>query len=273
MAMKKSASGKKTAKKPAQNTQRRAVSQQPRTGAPLRPSSENGASAKRVAPAPKGTKKPAAKKTALKKPAQNAPKASQPTAAPQPAAPAKKQKRSFTLFERSPMTAAAKKQTSAAMKKRGGKGSKRGSRGGNYSLYYILAAIVLVIVFIILANTVLFDCTAVVVEGNTTYSAEDITRISGIALGDNLLKADLEAAEQSIVTTFPYIDMAEVKRTSPTKVKIVVTEAEKWFCMRYGSRSYIVSRRGKIVEQGVDAALPVVIGYEAASPVKNAHPL
>ena len=95
-------------------------------------------------------------------------------------------------------------------KKGGTIGRKRGSRGGNYSLYYFFGAVVLVIVFIVLANTVLFDCTSIEVEGNLTYTSEDIAAISGIKRGDNLLKVDFEAAEQSIVSTFPYIDMADV---------------------------------------------------------------
>ncbi|MBE6901663.1 MAG: FtsQ-type POTRA domain-containing protein [Ruminococcaceae bacterium] len=247
---KKKAAPKKGVKKPVQNVQRRPV-QQSAQSAPA-----NSAAKRPAGIQPKKAAKPAAKKPVARRTKQK-----------QPSAPKQEAQQSRTpLLQRSPMTSAAKKQTTAAMKKRGKKKAKRGSRGGNYSLYYIFAAVVLIIVFIILANTVLFDCTAIEVEGNTTYDSEKIAEISGISLGDNLMKADLEAAEQSIVTTFPYIDMAEVKRVSPTKIKITITEAEKWYCMRYGSRSYIISRRGKIVEQGVDASLPVVIGYEPSSP-------
>lgn len=165
-----------------------------------------------------------------------------------------------------PMTKGQKKAFNRAVKSRTKTGKKRGSRGGNYSLYYAFAAVVAVIVLVILANTVLFDCAAIVVEGNTAYTSEDISAASGISIGDNLLKADLEGAEQSIIAAFPYIDMAEVKRTSPTKVKITVTEAEKWYCVRHGSNVYVVSRRGKLVEQGNDPSLPVVIGFEALEP-------
>ncbi|MGN0686636.1 MAG: cell division protein FtsQ/DivIB [Oscillospiraceae bacterium] len=166
-----------------------------------------------------------------------------------------------------PLSEREKKQSSAAMKKRSApKKSRRGSRGGNYSLYYILGAVVLVIVFVILANTVLFDCTVITVEGNASYASEEIAAASGIKKGDNLLKADLTAAGQNIVSAFPYIDIAEVKRTSPTRVTIKVTEAEKMYCMRYGTRSYIISRRGKVLEQGTDPAIPVVLGFEAQSP-------
>ena len=207
-----------------------------------------------------GAAKPAPKKTKPAKKTKPVKRMRKPEAAAQQSAVPKSKPEARLV------TKGQKKAYDRAVRNKSAKGKKRGSRGGNYSLYYIFAAVVLVIVFIVLANTVLFDCSSIEVEGNTAYTAERISEMSGISIGDNLLRADLEKAEQNIIAAFPYIDMAEISRTSPTKIKITVTEAEKWFCMRYGSNTYVVSRRGKIVEQGVDDSLPVVIGYEALEP-------
>lgn len=218
-------------------------------------------------PAQPAAKKPAAKKpkiSAAKKPAQKK------DAKPQQSAPKPVQQNAPKSVQQSkPKSTVSKKQKKEfdrAVRSRTTIGKKRGSRGGNYSLYYLFAAFILVIVLVILANTVLFDCSAIEVEGSVTYAAENVSTASGIKLGDNLLRADLDEAEQKIVAAFPYIDMAEISRISPTKIKIVVTEAEKWYCVRYGSNVYTISRRGKILEQENYPALPVIIGFDANSP-------
>ena len=144
------------------------------------------------------------------------------------------------------------------------KGRKRGSRGGNYIMYYILAAIIVVIVLIILSNTVLFNCSSIEVEGNSRYTAEQIIAPSGLELGQNLLHIDCDAAEQRISAALTYIDMTEVKRVFPTKIKIVVQEAEKWYQVSANGVTASVSRMGRIVELGVDTSLPMVTGYDPA---------
>lgn len=139
------------------------------------------------------------------------------------------------------------------------------ARGGNYILYYLLAAAVIIIVFIILANTMLFNCSRIDVEGSVRYTPEQITEVSGLKLGDNLLHIDEKAAEERIVGSLAYIDIADVSRSFPTGIKITVTEAEKWFCVSQEGKTVCVSRGGKIIEEGKTAGLPVVKGFEAES--------
>ncbi len=147
---------------------------------------------------------------------------------------------------------------------------KRGSRGGNYSLYYIFAGIVAVIVFAVLAKTVLFNCGSVVVYENQRYTSEQIIEKSGIVLGKSLLDIDTDKARQNIIGSLAYIDDAEVKKSYPTRIEITVKEAERWYTVKQGNRPYIVSRMGKIVDEAVDSSLPVVIGYEALEPAVGA---
>ncbi len=151
----------------------------------------------------------------------------------------------------------------AVNKNRSRQKKKRGSRGGNYALYYIFAGTVAVIVFAILAKTVLFDCSSIVVEGNARYTAEEIIQKSGIKTGTSLLDINTEAATNGIVGSLAYIDSAQVRKSYPTKIEITVQEAERWFIVQDGSHSYIVSRMGKIIDEAADSSLPVVFGYEA----------
>lgn len=165
-----------------------------------------------------------------------------------------------------PISGEQRKAYNKAVRNRSQKSRKRGSRGGNYIFYYLLIGILLVLIFVILANTVLFKCSSFEVEGTERYTAEQIIEKSGLKTGDSLLSIDETAAERAIVEALPYIDTADVSKSFPTKIKISVTEAERWYQVEHEGSSYIVSRLGKIIEQGSDAKLPKIIGFEAAEP-------
>lgn len=139
---------------------------------------------------------------------------------------------------------------------------KKRFRGGNYTLYYVMGAIVLMIGFIILANTVLFKCASISVLGNDKYGEEEIIEKSGVRIGYNLLHIKASDAEQNIINSLAYIDAAQVKKSFPTKVVITVTEAERMYCVSDGEVTAVVSRKGKIIEHGKVDGLPIVKGYE-----------
>lgn len=135
-------------------------------------------------------------------------------------------------------------------------------RGGNYALYYVMGAMVVAIVFIILANTVLFNCAEISVLGNDKYTEDEIIGRSGVKIGDNLLHINASDAQQNIIDSLAYIDDAKVKKSFPTKVSITVTEAEKQYCISDGGVTAVISRKGKIIEHGGADGLPLVKGFE-----------
>ncbi len=150
-----------------------------------------------------------------------------------------------------------------AMNSKSAPRKKRRRRYGSYILYYLLAGVIVVIVFIILANTLLFNCSSFEVEGSVRYTDEEIVGKCGINIGDNLLHIDTKKAEEALVGSLAYIDMAQVSKVFPTKIKITITEAEKWFCVEQDGVTAAVSRGGKIVEHTSPGNLPVIIGFEA----------
>lgn len=150
------------------------------------------------------------------------------------------------------------------------KGRRRGSRGGNYIMYYILAAIIIIVVLVVLSNTVLFNCSSIEVEGNSRYTAEQIIAPTGLETGQNLLHVNSGDAEKRILAALNYIDMAQVSKVFPTKIKITVKEAEKWFLVSQNGVTAAVSRMGRIVELGTESGLPTVVGYEAVELVPGA---
>lgn len=202
---------------------------------------------------------------ARRMPVQNKPPQKRP---PQNRPPQNKPPQNKLPQNRPPQSAEQRKKTdraySQAVVHRNVKGRKRGSRGRNFIMYYILGAVVIITVLVILSNTVLFSCSSIEVEGNTRYTAEQIIAQSGLEKGQNLLHIDAKAAEKRVFAAFPYIDKAEVVKSFPTKMRIVVQEAEKWFLVSDSGVTAAVSRLGRIVELGSSGGLPVVEGFDPA---------
>lgn len=142
---------------------------------------------------------------------------------------------------------------------------RHGRRGRNYTYYYILVFVLFAIVFVVLANTVLFKCVSFDVQGTARYSAEEIIGASGLKKGDNLLHINAEKAQTAVEKSLAYIDSVEVKKSFPTKIKISVVEAEKWFQVEQDGNCGIISRGGKIIDNNSDSSLVKVKGYEAES--------
>ena len=109
----------------------------------------------------------------------------------------------------------------------------------------------------------LFNCTSIEVEGNSRYTAEQIIAPSGLETGQNLLHIDSGDAEKRISAALTYIDMVDVSKVFPTKIKITVKEAEKWFLVSQDGVTAAVSRMGRIVELGSESGLPTIVGYDA----------
>ena len=159
----------------------------------------------------------------------------------------------------------AQRAASQAMQQRSPSARRRGARGRNYTYYYILIFAVFAVVFVVLANTVLFRCVSFEVEGAGRYSAEEIIAASGLKKGDNLLHISAAGAEKAVVGSLAYIDSAQVKKRFPTKIKIIVEESEKWFAVVQDGKTAIVSRGGKIIDSAADSSIVQVTGYEAKS--------
>lgn len=140
--------------------------------------------------------------------------------------------------------------------------SRKRRRGGDYRYYWMLFGIFALIVFVILANTVLFNCAEIETEGSVRYSSEEIISASGLKIGDNLLKVNKTKSAQAVVASLNYIDTAQVTKIFPTKLKITVVEAEKWFIVSEGGVDAAISRAGRIIDRTNENGLVRVIGYE-----------
>lgn len=211
-------------------------------------------------PAPQNAKKPASRKGLFKKngrkpannPAQGRPA---PNNAQKPAAKPLK-----------PVPEQARKAADrATLAKTRTEQPKRPYRGGNYTLYFILAAVVVGIVLAVLSNTVLFKCGTIEVSGATRYSADEIIAGSGVKTGDNLLHIDEKKAAESVMNTFAFVDNVQVKKYYPTKIVIEITEAVNWFALVQDGKTNVISRGERVLGELPADGLVVLKGFEAQS--------
>ncbi|MGN0670423.1 MAG: cell division protein FtsQ/DivIB [Oscillospiraceae bacterium] len=142
---------------------------------------------------------------------------------------------------------------------------KRPYRGGNYTLYFVLAAIVVGIVMAILSNTVLFKCGTIEVTGTTRYTSEEIIVAAGVKTGENLLHIDAKKAENGVMSAFAFVDKVSVKKSYPTKIIIEITEAQNWFALNQDGKTVVISRGGRVLGAISADGLVVVKGFEAES--------
>ena len=119
---------------------------------------------------------------------------------------------------------------------------------GNLTWIYLLVGVLVVLVFVILSLTVFFKLNTFKVEGDSIYTNERIIEESGLALKENLLRLDEEAAEQNILIALPFIETVDVRIELPSTVKITVTGASEYAYLPCGDYCYIVNSLGRVLK-------------------------
>jgi len=85
--------------------------------------------------------------------------------------------------------------------------------------------ILLIAALIILAFSPLFDITNTKIEGNLRLTENTILNVSGIKLGQNILRINKTEIKRNI-ETLPYIDKVSIKRNWPDTLFISIKEKE-----------------------------------------------
>ena len=128
---------------------------------------------------------------------------------------------------------------------------------------------VILIVGVVLSLTVLFKTQSYQVIGNTLYLESDIIKTCGIEKGENIFLAAKGAAEERIVSRFPYVEEARVTFSIPDTIKIEITQAVEGYVFKAGEADYLViSTKGRVLNRITDASgfsLPIFIGPKLKS--------
>lgn len=132
--------------------------------------------------------------------------------------------------------------TNVARKKR----RKKRRRGKKLLVFLILMA-VLATVFYALSVTVLFNIKTVEIAGSSRYDVNRITELSGVVIGDNLIRMNPDTVSDKLCKALPYIGSAKVERKFPDKVRITVAECTPDIAYEYDS-GYIIACGDKCLE-------------------------
>jgi cell division protein FtsQ len=116
-----------------------------------------------------------------------------------------------------------------------------------------------------------FAVRTIVVEGTTRRSAEDIAKVAGFAVGQNIFNLPLESGRSAILSD-PWIERATVTRRLPSTIHVDVVEREAAALVALGADLYLSTRQGELFkkpEEGDPYDLPVVTGCKPDDVVKD----
>ena len=128
----------------------------------------------------------------------------------------------------------------------------------------LCSGIVLVVLMVgaVLSLTVLFKCEKIEVTGVSRYEESDIIAAGKLSYGENIFMLDKASASKNIEEKYPYIEKADITFGIPNRIIINVTEATPEYYIQNGTKFYITSKDGKVLEEAVDRELdiPTIIG-------------
>lgn len=127
-------------------------------------------------------------------------------------------------------------------------------RRGRFNWILKLVLLLMVVGALIAAMTIFFRVENIKVEGDSRYDAAEIIAASGIEIEDNLFLMDKFAIQNGITDQLPYIETALLDRKLPHTIVLNVTEGDCAAGIVSGGETWLVSRRGKILEKS--AAIP-----------------
>ena len=105
-----------------------------------------------------------------------------------------------------------------------------------------------------LANSSFFELEEIKVEGNNTIARDELVALSGLRIGDNLLKVSCDRAARGVASQ-PYIKDADVTRVLPNRIEIKVSERTPIALISAEGRHLVLDENGYcLIEVGPVAA-------------------
>lgn len=147
--------------------------------------------------------------------------------------------------------------------------NKRKNKKKGGGLLFGVVAFVAIAAALAFAVTVFFRVSAIDVEGESSYSQDEIISASGIGEGDSLIFMSCSGAAAKIRQELIYIGEVAVERVLPNKVVIRVEESGNAAVVETESGLWLVDKSGRLLSQATtgDAEKHIkVIGFSALSP-------
>ena len=126
---------------------------------------------------------------------------------------------------------------------------------GSFGFLYKLLSVLVICGCLTAALTLFFRVETIQISGQQRYTDEQVQEASGIQYGDNLFLLNKYDAVANIVKELPYVEDTRINRNLPSTLVIAVTECGTPMAVVQDGSAWLVSSRGKIVDQlGVPAA-------------------
>ena len=122
-------------------------------------------------------------------------------------------------------------------------------RRGSFGFLYKLLSTLVICAVIIVALTLFFRVGNVVVTGQQRYTAEEIAAATGVEIGDNLYLMDKNSIADALLEQLPYIETLRISRKLPDTLMVEVQECGRPMAVVQEGSTWLISPRGKIVEQ------------------------
>ncbi len=145
-------------------------------------------------------------------------------------------------------------------------------RRRGFTMYALVVVVLAVGVTITLSMTVMFNIQTIQVTGDAKmYTAEEIAKATGINIGDNMVRLDMDAAKQKALESLIYVEDITLTRQFPDTLVIDVQKCVPTYNVAYEFGTLIVSEYGKILENTMDPQndLVTIKGYTPYEPLKG----
>ena len=120
-----------------------------------------------------------------------------------------------------------------------------------YTLYYLLALVLMLCVGMALSLTVFFKIESIQVVGDTRYAKEELIDAAGISVGENLFRVSKKNVSEKLVAGYPYIEQVRLQRVLPNALLLHVTEAEAKAAVETGQAYTLLDARARVLETGL----------------------
>ncbi|MGI6705320.1 MAG: cell division protein FtsQ/DivIB [Clostridia bacterium] len=131
----------------------------------------------------------------------------------------------------------------------------------------IIFFLILSVLFLILLGTEIFSIHKITILGNQNIEYNEIVKLSGIELGENIFKLDLKRVEENLKSN-PYIAVEKIERELPDTVILHINEREPRAVIEYMGVYIVMDTHGYILELRNDLggiSYPIITGMRVTA--------
>ena len=125
--------------------------------------------------------------------------------------------------------------------------------------YVFLTVLFFGIAWFLISNSGLFTIDAIVVQGNSHYTAEEIINMGHVSTGRNIIyKANIKETKEFLENN-PYIKHAEIRRRLPSTLVIRVVEREERLAFKYDDDYLVMDEDGILLKKSRNKPMTTIV--------------